>query len=144
MDFLTEKQLARLYLLLPPALSLAGALLRSWPLFALAALTVFVLTGFLPMCAERESVWIFLAVLPASVPANIFLVRRLAAFRLFAGFADGMLERVLWSTLAFLTLISIEELVLLLMSRVIWPNQRGDEMLQKWIEEDNKTGGKRK
>ena len=42
MDFLTEKQQSRLYLVLPLTLSLAGALLHSWPLFALAAITVFV------------------------------------------------------------------------------------------------------
>ena len=144
MGILTERQQTRLYLLLPLALSLAGALLCCWPLFALASINVFVLTGLLPMCAERESVWIFLTALPASGPANVFLIRRLASFWLFTGFAEGLLERVLWSTFAFLTLLSIEELALLLLSRVIWPEQRGDEILQKWIEEDSKKGGKRK
>ena len=143
MDFLTEKQQARLYLLLPLVLSLAGALRCSWVLFALSALSVVVL-ALLPVCTEHESLWIFLAVLPASVPVNVFLTRRLASFWLFTGFAEGLLERVLWSTFAFLMLLSIEELALLLLSRVIWPEQRGDEILQKWIEEDHKKGGKRK
>lgn len=144
MDFLTERQQARLYLLLPLVLSLAGALCRYWPLFAFSALSIFVLTWLLPMCVDRESLWVFLAVLLASIPANIFLTRRLASYWLFDGFAEGLLEGALWLVFAFLTLLSIEELALLLLSRVIWPEQHGDEMLQAWIEDEKKTGGKRK
>ena len=144
MDLLTEKQQARLYLLLPLMLSLAGALRCSWVLFALSALSVVVL-ALLPMCTEHESLWIFLAVLPASVPVNVFLTRRLASSWMFAGFAEGWLEGALWIVFAFLTLLSIEELAFLLLSRMIWPEQHGDEMMQKWIEEDEKARrGKRK
>ena len=144
MDILTTKTQLRLYLLLPLALSLAGAALHFRPLLALSALAVFALTGLLPMCAGRESLWIFLALLPASVPVNIFLLRRLASFWLLRGFAETQLDGLLWSVLGLLTLLSIEELALLILSRVIWPEQDGDEMMQKWIEEDNKTGRSRK
>ena len=144
MDILTTKTQLRLYLLLPLALSLAGAALHFRPLLALSALAVFALTGLLPMCAGRESLWIFLALLPASVPVNIFLLRSLASFWLLRGFAETQLDGLLWSVLGLLTLLSIEELALLILSRVIWPEQDGDEMMQKWIEEDNKTGRSRK
>lgn len=143
MDFFTEKQQARLYLLLPAALTLAGALLCCWPLFALAAVSVFMLTGALPICDGCESIWVFLTVLLSSSPINVFLIRRLAVSWILDGFAEGMLERVLWSVFAFLTLLSIEELAFLLLSRAIWPEQHGDETLQKWIEEDSRAGGKR-
>lgn len=55
----------------------------------------------------------------------------------------SLLDGVLWSVLGLLTLLPIEELAFLILSRVIWQEQHGDEMMQKWIEEDNKTGGKR-
>ena len=143
MDILTTKTQLRLYLLLPLILSLAGAALHFWPLLALSALVVFALTGLLPMCAGRESLWIFLAVLPASVPANVFLLRRLSSFWLLRGFAETRLDGVLWTALGLLTLLSIEELSLLILSRVIWPEQDDDQLLQAWIEDEKKTGGKR-
>lgn len=145
MDILTTKTQLRLYLLLPLILSLAGAALHFWPLLALSALVVFALTGLLPMCAGRESLWIFLAVLPASVPANVFLLRRLSSFWLLRGFAETRLDGLLWSVLGLLTLLSLEDLSILLLSWMIWPEQHGDEMMQKWIEEDEKARrGKRK
>ena len=139
MDILTTKTQLRLYLLLPLILSLAGAALHFWPLLALSALAVFALTGLLPMCAGRESLWIFLAVLPASVPANVFLLRRLSSFWLLRGFAETRLDGLLWSVLGLLTLLSLELIPLLILSRVIWPEQQEDETFQQWIEEENKT-----
>lgn len=143
MDILTTKTQLRLFLLLPLILSLAGTALHFWPLFALSAIAVFALTALLPMCAGRESLWIFLTVLPASVPVNIFLLRRLASFWLLRGFAETRLDGVLWTALGLLTLLSIEELSLLILSRVIWPEQDDDQLLQAWIEDEKKTGGKR-
>ena len=136
MVVLSSKQQVRLYLLIPPTVSLLGALLSSWPLFAISALTLFVLTGSLPMCAGRESLWIFLTALPTSSPINVFLIRRLASSWLVSGIAETRLDGMLWSVLVFLTMLSIEELALLSLSRCIWPKQHGDEVLQKWIAED--------
>ena len=134
MDLMMTKQQLRLYFVLPLVFSYAGALLRCWPLFALAAVTLFVLTGALPACAGRESLWLFLGVFEVAVPVNVFLIRCVTDSWWASGLVSTKLDGALWIALLFLTLLSMEELALLCVSRWIWPRQDEDEAMKKWLD----------
>lgn len=133
-----------IYLLLPFIFSLAGALMRSWVLFVLAAAVLFVLTRAFLVCAGRESLWVFLSGFFSVIPFNIYLIRRLTASWWAVGIAETWFDGALWIVLIYLTLLSVEEIILLLLSRIIWPNQDDDETLQELIEDSRHKGGKKR
>ena len=55
---------------------------------------------------------------------------------------DTWFDGALWLVLIYLTLLSVEEIILLLLSRITWPNQDDDKTLQELIEDSRHKGGK--
>lgn len=109
-------------LLIPPVLSLFAARNPSVLLIVLAVLSHFVVLWLTPCCRGRENIWMFVLVAISSIPLNLFCLRWLYEEDLLFGsfFVLGIFRIMLYYTV----LLSIEEVIMGLFSRLIWQKQR--------------------
>lgn len=136
MDLLkTPRAQLALYFLLPFALSVAGALSRSWMLILLAAGAVYLLTAILPICSGRESIWVFLTGFLTCLPADLRLLWDLMHADFTQGITRTRFDGALWLILCWLVLISLESLLLAIVSRLIWSEQDDDAYLLERLED---------
>ena len=98
------------------------AFFPAWWLFLCAILSLFAVTALYPKARRRESIFMFALAAVSLTPVNIRLLVLLCRSFLLAVY-DSMLHKILWLLLAYSLLFSIEEIVLGIPVRVIWPRQ---------------------
>lgn len=105
----------------PFALSLSAALMRSLLLGALAVLSLFLAVRLLPACRHRENLWMFLLAALAGIPIN--LTASAVLLRTFFSSQEWGIARFLWGILLYAILFSTEQIILGVITRLLWKAQ---------------------
>ena len=119
-----SKKLKYIFLIsatIPLHLSLGFAFSRMYTFLALACLSIFVVVGISPTCRKSQSLWIFVLVAVDGIPANIFLIYNFVYLGIMGDF--NFLFKMLGCVATFCIMLSIEEIVLGFIARLIWPKQ---------------------
>ena len=110
-----------LFVLLPFAVSLSSVFTESVWLYVILLLSHFLILLFVPVFKGRENLWMFIAVAISSIPVNVLAV--ISLWRYDIAEEIGMLNSVLLCILYYAVLFSIEEIVMGLITRLIWKRQ---------------------
>jgi len=106
---------------IPIALSWVAVLGKSVLIFALFVLAHFIIMGIVPGFRKRENVWMFILVAVTSIPINIFILLQLNQIDMLFNslFILGVLRCVLYYSVLF----SIEEIIMGIITRLLWKKQ---------------------
>ncbi len=104
----------------PLIVSILGVCFESYTVMLLVIPVLFAMVRFLPFCHKRENLWMFVFAAMAVIPINIHLIHKL---NLPYWVDNSTIMCCLWSVLLFLMLLSVEEIVLGLITRFIWKRQ---------------------
>ena len=107
--------------LLPILLSAAGVINHSPILIALLPFALLTAAAFTPWARNRENVWLFLLTAVSGIPINIMLIRRLLGLPVFE--SCFFLLTVFRGAALYIMLLSAEELMLGVITRMIWKKQ---------------------
>lgn len=107
--------------LLPISFSFFGAVFHSAAMIVLLPVLLFISVALLPCARKHENIWMFLLVLASSIPVNIVLIRRIIEF--IGSGSNFFIYSILRSTELYIMLLSLEEVVLGLITRLIWRRQ---------------------
>ena len=102
----------------PIALAITASIKISALYFILAIIFAFVVVAVMPICKHYENAWMFFMTAITVVPINIRVI-----VHLFSGGANSLIG-VLWGVILFFVMLSIEELIAGVITRIIWKNQR--------------------
>lgn len=108
-------------LVIPAVLSTMAVLKRSMILLALLIVIHFVILRVVPSFKGRENVWMFIFVAVSSIPLNIYVLILVNEWGFLFGsmFILGILRSVLF----YVMLLSLEEIVMGVVTRLIWKRQ---------------------
>ena len=108
-------------LVIPAVLSTMAVLKRSMILLALLIVIHFVILKVVPSFKGRENVWMFIFVAVSSIPLNIYVLILVNKWGFLFGsmFILGILRSVLF----YVMLLSFEEIVMGVVTRLIWKRQ---------------------
>ena len=108
-------------LVIPAVLSTMAVLKRSMILLALLIVIHFVILRVVPSFKGRENVWMFIFVAVSSIPLNIYVLILVNEWGFLFGsmFILGILRSVLF----YVILLSLEEIVMGVVTRLIWKRQ---------------------
>lgn len=107
--------------LLPISLSIVGAIRHSPILIVSMPIALLISVALTPWARKRENIWMFLLVAVSGVPVNIIVTRWLLGLSFFeTHFFVLAFSR---SVALYLMLLSMEELILGVVTRMIWKNQ---------------------
>lgn len=112
--------LSAIWIILLFSLFLLATLINSWVLIILGIMLLFLLVGRLPCFRGSESLGAFVLVALNSLPMNIKLAR---IYAVFIGADFLWAGHLLWGFLIFSILLSVEEILFALVSRILWPYQ---------------------
>lgn len=98
---------------------------KTWSIVFLIITIVglFAVIGFLPVCRRRENMWMFFASAIVMLPINIKLIKIIVTNINKLLEIDFVLFQVTFSVLLFFVLISAEEVVFGVLTRIILKNQ---------------------
>lgn len=107
--------------LLPISLSIVGAIRHSPILIVLVPIALLISVALTPWARKRENIWMFLLVAVSGVPVNIIVIRWLLGLTVFE--THFFVLAFFRSVALYLMLLSMEELILGVVTRMIWKNQ---------------------
>ena len=107
--------------LLPISLSIVGAIRHSPILIVLMPIALLISVALTPWARKRENICMFLLVAVSGVPVNIIVIRWLLGLSFFE--THFFVLAFFRSVALYLMLLSMEELVLGVVTRMIWKNQ---------------------
>ena len=97
-------------------LAIACARTGSWLLYVLLPVAILAFVGYMPVCRHRENLWTYFLVFLCGMPVNLSLVH------LWFGNARVII-RISLSVVTYLTVLSVEELVMGFIAYRIWRKQ---------------------
>lgn len=109
-----------LFVAIPLFFTVAGACSGSVILMAVGVLLLFALVALLPVCRKRENLWMFSFAAITMIPVNIYILIKLDLYD-YSG--ASILRTVMWCILILGILTAVEEIVLGLITRLIWNRQ---------------------
>ncbi len=107
--------------LLPISLSIVGAIRHSPILIVLMPIALLISVALTPWARKRENICMFLLVAVSGVPVNIIVIRWLLGLSFFE--THFFVLAFFRSVALYLMLLSMEELILGVVTRMIWKNQ---------------------
>lgn len=107
--------------LLPISLSIVGAIRHSPILIVLVPIALLITVALTPWARKRENIWMFLLVAVSGVPVNIIVIRWLLGLSFFE--THFFVLAFFRSVALYLMLLSMEELILGVVTRMFWKNQ---------------------
>ena len=108
------------FAVVPLLIALLGACIPSVPVMLLVFPVLFAMVRFLPFCRRRENLWMFVYAAVAVVPVNVYVICRAGLYELFD---ESRFKCGLWSVLLFILLLGIEEIILGVITRLLWKRQ---------------------
>ena len=111
-----------IFALASPAVLSAVAVLRSSAVvFGIMILAHFIIIGAVPAFRRRESIWMFIVVALSSVPLNVYILTLLNGLGFIFGISAflGILRCILYYSILF----SVEQLIMGVITRIIWKRQ---------------------
>ena len=107
--------------LLPISQSIVGAIRHSPILIVLMPIALLISVALTPWARKRENICMFLLVAVSGVPVNIIVIRWLLGLSFFE--THFFVLAFFRSVALYLMLLSMEELILGVVTRMIWKNQ---------------------
>lgn len=107
--------------LLPISLSLIGAIKHSSVIILLLPVSLFITVALTPWARKRENIWMFLLVVASGIPVNLIVIRWLLGLPAFE--SDFFLLTLFRGVVMYIMLLSMEELILGIITRMIWKKQ---------------------
>lgn len=106
---------------IPIVLSWITVVEKSVFIFIIFILAHFIIMRVIPGFKRRENVWMFILVAVTSIPINIFILMQLSRVEMLFNslFVLGVLRCVLY----YCVLFSIEEIVMGILTRLLWKRQ---------------------
>ena len=107
--------------MLPILLSFVGVIRHSTILIIFLPVALFIAVALIPYAQKRENIWMFLLVVVSGIPVNFSVIWWL--FRLSVFESNFLLLTVFRGVAMYIMLLSIEELILGIITRMIWRKQ---------------------
>lgn len=107
--------------LLPISMSIVGAIKHSTVPIILLPITLLIAVALTPWAKKRENTWMFLLVAVSGIPVNVVLIRWLFELPIFE--SHFFLLTLFRGVALYIMLLSAEELILGVVTRMIWKNQ---------------------
>lgn len=107
--------------LLPISMSIVGAIKHSTVPIILLPVTLLIAVALTPWAKKRENTWMFLLVAVSGIPVNVVLIRWLFELPIFE--SHFFLLTLFRGVALYIMLLSAEELILGVVTRMIWKNQ---------------------
>lgn len=107
--------------LLPISMSIVGAIKHSTVPIILLPITLLIAVALTPWAKKRENTWMFLLVAVSGIPVNVVLIRWLFELSIFE--SHFFLLTLFRGVALYIMLLSAEELILGVVTRMIWKNQ---------------------
>lgn len=101
---------------------------QPWTLFIISACTL-AYVALAKVCEGHENMWIFVLLGIGVFPHNVFIIYLLRDW--FDVVSGGMVSKIAVMILLFFILFSLEEIVVGLIGRKIWPIQKDDERVEE-------------
>jgi len=105
---------------LPVVLSIVSVIKNSVILYILFILAHFLVIKITPAFRHRESIWMFVIVAVSSIPVNVMLLEFLRDVGILYG---GFVNLFMKNLLGYVLLLSVEEVVMGTITRLIWKRQ---------------------
>ncbi len=109
--------------IIPAFFSTYGSIYRNIILILSSIIMTFLLVIIIPFCRKRENLWMFLFHAFISIPTNILLAKNIGYY-----YAYEILEFkvffVPFSIFFFFVVLSIEEVIISIITRAIWRKQK--------------------
>ena len=121
MEFIIKSRKKMMFLVVPVALSCLFTFERSFLILAAFVLSHFVILRLVPAFKRRENLWMFLMVTLSSVPINIYILKTMYLEKIFLN--ETFLMTLLRGIIVYLICFSVEQVVMGLITRVIWRDQ---------------------
>lgn len=103
------------------SLSIYASIKGSLILIIVTIASVFLSVSVVPVCRKRESLWMFVFIAIVGFPINVYVISYwLMAFKIYL---DILIIEILLAGLCYCLLLSIEEIVIGLLTRLIWQKQ---------------------
>ena len=109
-------------MIIPVILSWDAMRLQSPVLLALAVTAHFGALKLAPICRHRENLWMFLLVVISTIPLNLYLLMEygeMVGISRTYGVVSAILQSIIW----YEVLLSVEELIMGIITRRIWKKQ---------------------
>ena len=118
-----KKEMKEKMMILSPIMAIAFSwCMNRFLLAVISIVAVFLCIGVCRVCRNHESLWLFVLSGIATIPANIQI--SLIATEYFSYlWGDALVFKVVYFPLAYSILLSIEEILLGIVGRVIWKKQ---------------------
>lgn len=109
-----------MFVIIPLALTVAGAVKGSFVIMALSIPVLFLLVALLPFCKKRENLWMFIYGIITLIPVNIFIINHA---ELYVYLGENIFSEIITYASVFLLMQSVEQVALGLITRFIWKRQ---------------------
>ena len=107
--------------LLPITLSLIGAIKHSSVMILLLPVSLFITVALTPLARKQENIWMFLLVAASGIPVNLFVIRWFLGLSVLE--SHFFLLTFFRGLALYIMLLSMEELILGIITRMIWKKQ---------------------
>lgn len=108
--------------LIPLVMCSVAAAHDMWGIHIAAMALILVLAGALPAAKRIESIFVFVLVAVSTIPLNISVVTNVMSFVVVE--STHVALRLCWAVVIYGIAFNIEEIFMILISRIIWPHQR--------------------
>ncbi len=120
MAYIKKREYCAIFFLIPPLFSTACVLTERLWLIIPCIVSLFLIVALVPLCRKRESLWMFVGLVPASAPINLVLALYYSTEVMDS---SSRFAQFLWLILALSVLLSVEEIAFGAVTRLIWKKQ---------------------
>ena len=110
-------------IILPMLTSILSVYYNALWLIPVVVILIFMLTGTMPICRKNENLWMFVLTGFCSIPINVFLLTKFNVWMDYLYNGSGKVHMIVLIIGYTIVLTGMEELVLGLLTRVLWKKQ---------------------
>lgn len=110
-------------IILPMLTSILSVYYNALWLIPVVVILIFMLIGTMPICRKNENLWMFVLTGFCSIPINVFLLTKFNVWMDYLYNGSGKVHMIVLIIGYTIVLTGMEELVLGLLTRVLWKKQ---------------------
>ena len=110
-------------IILPMLTSILSVYYKALWLIPVVVILIFVLIGIMPICRKNENLWMFVLTGFCSIPVNVFLLTKFNVWMDYLYKGSGKIHMIALIIGYTIVLTGMEEIVLGLITRVLWKKQ---------------------
>lgn len=108
--------------LIPLAMCFHAYMHGLWWLHIATMVAILAIAGILPAARRMESIFVFVLAAVSLIPLNISLITKTVEFTIGVAFYPAI--QFCWNVILFAVFFNVEEILLLIISRIIWHCQK--------------------